>query len=230
LKQWVRVLELFISGVDCNDDARPSECRSLYRIQPDAARADHDDGRARLDLGGVQNGSDARGHGASDERGAFERHGIVDLDEAQPVQRRELGHDRGAHEVIELFAALVPEPRRSVGHLGSVLARPVAERRPPHQAEAARPAHRNPRDRNPIADLEVRDAIADRDDRSCAFVPQHRVGGHGDRTVRRRKVAVAHPAGGYPYGRFLGARIQDFDLFDGDGFAEFAVDDGFRSS
>ena len=66
---------------------------------------------ARLDLGGVDHGADARRHAAADVADLVERRGRVDLGDGDLGQHGVIGEGRAAHVVVEL---LPPSEKRDV--------------------------------------------------------------------------------------------------------------------
>ena len=73
-------LALQLDRVDGDDPGRAGDARALDHGLADAAAADDGDGRARLDLGGVERGADAGRDAAADERELLVGQVGLDLD------------------------------------------------------------------------------------------------------------------------------------------------------
>ena len=78
--------------------------------------AEHDHVRARLDLGGVDDGADAGGDAAADVADLVERRVLADLRQGDLRQNGEVREGRAAHVVMTVVAArekrLVPSGMR----------------------------------------------------------------------------------------------------------------------
>ena len=102
----LRHREFAFELVDRDDLARAGDPRALDCREADAARAEHRDGRAGLDFGGVQHRADAGGDAASDQRGAIERDVLADFHQCVLMQQHLLAVGRNVEELIDWLALL----------------------------------------------------------------------------------------------------------------------------
>ena len=91
--------------VDADDHVGPGEPRTLDDVEADAAQAEHDDVVAGLDLGGVDDRTDAGGDAAADVADLVERGVLADLGQRDLGHHGELGEGRRAHVVAHGLAA-----------------------------------------------------------------------------------------------------------------------------
>ena len=91
--------------VDADDHVGPGEPGTLDDVEADAAQAEDDDIVAGLDLGGVDDRTDAGGHAAADVADLVERRVAPDLGQCDLGHHSELGEGRGAHIVADGLAA-----------------------------------------------------------------------------------------------------------------------------
>src|SRR5690606_9686163 len=106
---------LVIVDVDADDHVGAHQAQALYDIEADAAEAEYDGGRARFDLGRVDDRADAGGDAAADVADLVERRLRVDLGDGDFGQDGEVGEGRAAH-VMEDALAADREARGPVGH------------------------------------------------------------------------------------------------------------------
>ena len=104
-----------IVGVDADDHVRANQLKPLNHVEADAAEAEDDGIRARLDLGRVDHGADAGRHAAADIADRVEGRVFPDLGKGDLGHDRVIGEGRGAHIVEDLLAA-GGEPAGAVGH------------------------------------------------------------------------------------------------------------------
>ena len=96
--ELLRPCQLAVDHVDGEDRRRAGDARALDNADAHAAAAEHDDAGARLDLGGVDRGSDSRHHSAAEQRRDVVRNVLVYLhrtllDEDQLLgERARAGH------------------------------------------------------------------------------------------------------------------------------------------
>ncbi len=108
--------------VDADDPVRADQLRALDDVEADAAEAENDDVRARLDLGGLDDCADAGGDSAADVAAGLERRVLADLRHRDLGQHGEVREGRAAH-VMEDGLALVAEAASAVGHHALALRR-----------------------------------------------------------------------------------------------------------
>ena len=107
---------LFIGiSVDADYHVGADEAQALDHIEPDAAEAEDNALGAGLDLGGVDDGADARGDAAADVADLIERRVLADFRHRDLGQHGEIRECRTAHIVMHFLAA-DGEARRAVGH------------------------------------------------------------------------------------------------------------------
>ena len=182
--------------------------------EADHAGAEHDAGRARLDLGGEHRGAEPGGEPAGEQAGAVQRGVGRDLGERDLRHHRVLRERARAHEVADRLA-VARQPGRAVGQVALVLllADGQAEVRARAQAVLALAAlGREERDHR-VADRDVLDALADRLDDPGALVAEHggrvagRVGAGGG-----VEVGVADAAGHEPHQHLARLGVGELDL------------------
>ena len=88
--------------VDADDLVGAGHARALDHVQADAAEAEHDDVRARLDLRGVDHRADAGGDAAADVADLVERRVLADLRQRDLRQHGVVRERRAAHVVMHL--------------------------------------------------------------------------------------------------------------------------------
>ena len=128
----------------------PASYGAHHARQPDAAEADHRDGRARRHLGGLDHGAHARRHAAADQRRDLGRHAVGHRDHRgrrhdlgrRHRADREVGEDRravGAGEARRAVGLGVAQRRRSGAQpLATALALAAAQaRRVPGEGDRA---------------------------------------------------------------------------------------------
>ena len=81
----------------------PAICGAVDRGHADAAAADHGDGFAGRDLGGVHDRAIAGDDAAADQRGEIERHFLPDFDDGVLVHQHLLGEGRQIEELLQLL-------------------------------------------------------------------------------------------------------------------------------
>ncbi len=101
--------------VDADDLVGAHQLRALDDVQADAAEAEYDDVRTRLDPGGVDDRAHAGGHAAADVAHLVEGRVLADLRHGDFGQHGEVRERRAAHVVMNLLFA-DGEPARPVGH------------------------------------------------------------------------------------------------------------------
>ncbi len=106
---------LVVVDVDADDHVGAGEPQALDDVEADAAEAEDDRRRARLDLGGVDDGADAGGDAAADVADLVEGRVRIDLRHRDLRQHGEVREGRAAHVVEDLVAA-AGEARRAVRH------------------------------------------------------------------------------------------------------------------
>ena len=99
-----RELELRGLHVDGDDLARARDAGALDHVQADATAPDDRDGVARCDVGGVQRGTDAGEHPASEQGREPEREVVGDLHDADRGHDGELGERPRERHLLECFA------------------------------------------------------------------------------------------------------------------------------
>ena len=182
--------------VDADDAVRADQLRALHDVQADAAQAEHDDVRARLDLRRVDDRADAGRDAAADVADLVERRVLADLRERDLRQHRVIRERRAAHVVMDLVLA-DREAARAVRHHALALRR--ADRRAQiglaRQARLALAALRRVQRNDVIADLQRGHAATDVDHDAGAFVTEdHREQAFGIRARARELIGVAHAA------------------------------------
>ena len=101
--------------VDADDLVGARHARALDDVQADAAEAEHDDVRARLDLRGVDDRADAGGHAAADVAHLLERRVLADFRQRDLRQHGVVGERAAAHVVVHFLVA-DGEAAGAVGH------------------------------------------------------------------------------------------------------------------
>src|SRR5215475_10800285 len=106
---------LAIIDIDADDLVGANHLGALDDVEPDAAKAEHDDVRARRDFRGVDHGADARRDAAADVAALVERSVLANLRHRDFGQHGVVRKGRAAHVVIDRLA-LVAEAAGAVGH------------------------------------------------------------------------------------------------------------------
>ncbi len=101
--------------VDADDHVGAGKPQALDDVEADAAEAEDDRRRPRLDLGRIEDGADAGRDAAADVADLVERRGRIDLGDRDLRQDGEVREGRATHIVEDLFAA-AGEARRAVRH------------------------------------------------------------------------------------------------------------------
>ncbi|MCY1520836.1 hypothetical protein D9M68_556280 [compost metagenome] len=166
--------ELVGVGVHGDDAAGLGLHGALDHGQADAAQAEHGDGIAFLDLGGVVHGTQARGDAAAQQAHLFVGGGRVDLGQRDFVDDGVLAERRAAHVVVQRLA-FVAEARGAVRHDALALrgAHLLAQVGLAGQAELALATFRGVERNDVVARLQRRHAFADLDHDAGAFMAQH---------------------------------------------------------
>src|ERR1700744_3608872 len=107
-------LLLAVIDVDADDLARAHHPRALDHVEPDPAKAEHDNVGARGDLRRVDHGADAGGHAAADVAALVEGRVLPDLRHRDLGQYGVVREGRAAHVMVNGLA-LVFEARGAVG-------------------------------------------------------------------------------------------------------------------
>src|SRR6185312_8546806 len=182
--------------IDADDLVRADQARSLNDVEADATETEYDDIGSGLDLRGVDDGADTRGHPATDVADLLEGRILADLRERDLRQYRVVGEGRAAHVMMNHLAA-DREAAGAVGHHALALCRPDgrAEVGLARQAGLALPALRRVEGNDVIALLEGGDARSDINHDSRALVAED----HGEEPLRVRAragelVRMADPA------------------------------------
>ena len=185
--------QLLRIGVDRHDPGGTGDASALDHVEPDAAAPDHGDRVAGLDMGDVEDGTQAGDDGAAEDRRQLDRHVARYRDYAPFVHQHPLGEPtdpthRGDGAAVGggepgAFAG-GPSDRLRVAALAGLAA--MARRAPTASSEQAgddRVAHRHRADRR-----------ADRLDDPCRFVAEHLRARPDERPVQAVEVAVTEPA------------------------------------
>ena len=161
---------LFRIGVDADDVLRAGEPRALHDIESDAAKTEHDDSAAALDLRCKKDSAQASGRTAADVADRIERRVIADLRDRIDRQYRVLRERSESPQLGDGFAA----------EREATFARPQARERFDTQVRLRRVAVRalsamwNEERNDVIADLELRDPRAALDDDARRFMAENR--------------------------------------------------------
>jgi hypothetical protein len=204
--------ELRVHRVDGDDHARAADARALDGGEPDAARTEDGNRRARLDPRGVEHGADAGGDAAADEGGAVQRHLHVDLHERVLVHQHLLGVRGEVGELVHGLAVPGELRRLRLGTDGACL----AEKRLAGEAVLALAAEHRQAGDHVIARRELRDLGADRLDDAGCLVPEDGRRRERVEAVDEVQVAVANARGHRPHADFPAARRVDVDGLDGE--------------
>ncbi len=222
-------LELGRVDVD-GDDARGLGLhRTDHCRQADAAEAEDGHGVTRLDLGGVEHGTDTGSHAAAQQADLFQRGFFLDLGHRDFRQHRVLGEGRGAH-VVEQLLAFVGEARGAVRHQALALGSTdrLAQVGLARQAELALAAFRGVQRDHVVAHGQRGHALAYGFDDRTAFMAKNgwedalRVG-----TRQGVGVGVADTAGDHAQQHFTGLGHGHVDFDDFQGFLGF---EGYSST
>ncbi len=93
------LVEAALRKVDRDDALGAGEAAADHGTEPDEPAAEHDAGRAWLDLGRVERGADAGREPAGERRASVQRRFTVDLCQCDLGHHRVLRERRRAHEV-----------------------------------------------------------------------------------------------------------------------------------
>ncbi len=212
---------LLRGDVDRDDRRRARDPGGLEGGEAHPADAEHGDGLAFPDPGGVVDRAPSGEGGAAEERGVGERHAVRDGQDAVRGDDRLLGEGGDVESGVELGA--VRRARVDVRGAGQgVGAEPdLAER-----AGVAGAAGRRPVEDDAVAGGHVRDPVADGDDRAGALVAEDGRDRHAHGAVGERQVGVADPGGGEPDPDLAGTGLGEFDAGDLQGRADGGQDGG----
>ena len=221
-------LELVRVEVDGEDAAGLGHHRALDARQADAAEAEHGDGGAGLDLGGVEHRADAGGDAAAEQADFIQRRRRVDLGERDFRHHGVFGKGRAAH-VVEDRLAVLREAAGAVGHVagphggGDRLAQIGLGRGAVFAVAALGDVERD----DVVARLQRFDAGAALDHDAAAFVAED-AGECAFGVVARQGegIGVADAAGDDLQQHLALARAFDFDLFNRQRFLGFPGNGG----
>src|SRR5580658_6038717 len=162
-------------GVYADNHVGADEAQTLDHIEPNAAEAEDNALRARLDLGGVDDGADAGSDAAADVADLIERSVLADFRYRDFVQHGVIRECRTAHVVVD-FLAPDGEARRAVRHDALALggADGGAEIGFARQAGRASAALRRIERDDMVALADRCHTGTDIDDNACALVAKHR--------------------------------------------------------
>ncbi len=209
--ELARQVQLAVQGVDGNDPGSAGNGGPVDGREPDAATADHGDGAARLNLGGVNDGSDPGRHAAADEGGPIQRHVLPDLRDGVLVDEHVLGERGQVEELPDVLVAFVQALRLVHGplQLGFLAQRHVAG-----QAVLAVAAEcRQARD-HVIARLDVVDVAAHRLHDAGGLVTEHGWQGIRIGAVLEVQVRMAHAGRHRTHQHLPWARVAVLDVLD----------------
>jgi hypothetical protein len=163
----------FRTEIDADDHVGANEAQALDDVKPDAAEAEDDALRSRLDLGGVDHRADAGGHAAADIADLVERGVLANLRHRDFRQHGEITEGRAAHVVVDLLA-VDREARGAVGHHALALGRANggAQIGLARQARGTRPAFRRVERDDVVVLLDRGHAGPDIDDDAGALVAE----------------------------------------------------------
>ena len=208
--------EPLLGEVDRDDPARVREPAPDDRAEADEPAAEHDAGRAGLDLGRVERRSDSGREPARERRTALERRLGRDLRQRDLREHRVLGERGRAHEVAQRLAA-PGEARRAVREVAEPLL--VADRDAAVGARIAAvlalAALRRKESDDVVARPQRRDVLADGLDDARALVTEDarhvaaRIGARG-----RVQVRVADAAGDEADERLSRLRLGEVHVLD----------------
>ena len=151
--ELLRGLALHLDRVDGEDPRRAGDARALEHRLADAAAADDGDGRARLDLRGVERGAHAGGDATADERELLGRQVGLDL-HAASTRRSVISSAKVPSPVMPLTSDAVGRACPSTP--SSCDAHPLAQLRLVVQAEEAVAARGHERRDDPVAACDPR--------------------------------------------------------------------------
>src|SRR5205814_3743307 len=106
--------ELRLQRIDGDDALGAGDARTLDHRESDAAATEYRDAGAGLHFGGVEDGADAGGDAAADERRTLEWDLRIHLDEVFGRDGGVLGHRAAAGEDVERLASRVAHARRAL--------------------------------------------------------------------------------------------------------------------
>ncbi|MNX11790.1 hypothetical protein D3C86_415560 [compost metagenome] len=177
----MRHAELARDGLACRVDVHTDyfigadHLGCLDHIQADAAQAEHDDIRARLDLGRKQHGAHAGGDAAADVANLVERRIFADLRQGD-FRHDDVIRERGRAHVVEDRLAVDRKARRRVRHQATTLGRAdrLAQIGFLRQAEFALAAFRRVQGNDVVILFQAFHAQAHVDDDAGAFMAEDR--------------------------------------------------------
>ena len=219
--EGLRRFQLVVGDVDGDDRRGAGHARALHGIEPDAAAADDDDAAADPHARRVDHGAEAGQHAAGDERGDVERHVRRNGRDLAVVDDDMLGESADAHAVDDALSAFALERALPVEREDL-----FAEHRRAARAGRAEAAGADQRRDHGIADLDPRDAGADRldDARRLVAVDRRQIAAPGALPIE--DVAVADRAGLDLDADLALAGLGEVDLLDRQRLSEGAADRG----
>ena len=160
-------------GVNPDNHVGPDHAAALDDVEADAAEAEDDDVGARFHFGRVDDGANTGGDAAADVAHLVERRVGADLGQGNLRHHGEIGEGRGAHIVVDGFAAQA-EPAGAVGHQALALgdANGLAQVGLAAQAIFALAALGRVQRDDVIAGLQAGDAVAHLDHHAGAFMAE----------------------------------------------------------
>jgi hypothetical protein len=165
-------LQLGGVGIDRDDAAGAGDLRAIDRGHADSATADHHDGFAGGDLGGVHHRAIAGDDAAADQRRQLQRHVLADFDDGILVHQHLLGKGGKIEKLMEL---LRPGPGQPVGLTRQHLHGGVGtQHRSPGRAIFAGAAEHRQAGHDVVAGFHIGHVGADLLDDTSGFVAKHR--------------------------------------------------------
>ena len=194
-----------------DDPGRAGEGRSVDARQADAAATDHGDGGTGFHVGGVDDGTDARGDPAADQGRTIQGHVFADLHEGVLVDQHLLGEGAEVGELAE-FRAFLGQPRLVGGtppDFGF-----LAERHVSRQAVFAMAAEHGQAGDDVVAGLDVANRGTDLLDDPRRLVAEDAGHGAGIGAVEEVHVRVTDASRRRADQHLPRAGLVDLDLFD----------------